>query len=339
MTLDTYLHCLPPNQLAAFAKLQVELPEITRQAQYAEMYGYHLMPDTKAPGRSFNETYRDVILLKFLAAVDYDAPKAMAALSKSLEWRKQFKPLDCIHESHSPVLDKFGFITAVGPVGQAQVTVWHRIGAITTDPFKEVSKEAYMRWKVGLLERGLGDLDFSEPGSLSKFTFVEDFKGANFEDQDRMKFMTEDIALHGYYVGLRERSIFVNLPLVMRLGMKFMKVFAFSKETGARVEVVAKGKDLHKLLGSWVPPEYGGGGAEPTRRKGSSISAAIPPAIRSRSGSEKLGAAGPSSGAAGSESGGSSYPNEKAAYSQEPSYHRGGYGPTEDDDAPPAYEG
>jgi hypothetical protein len=114
------------------AKFLAELPEILDTAAHAEVYGITLKPkadDTTGSG----DFHTLLILQKFLRANANDLDKAKAQLSKTLAWRKEFKPIEGTAETFKK--DKFqglGYVTVTdGKEGRPEVVTWNVYGAVT----------------------------------------------------------------------------------------------------------------------------------------------------------------------------------------------------------------
>ena len=73
------------------SKLLAELPQITKDADYNEVYGIEL-----GPAKPF---HTKLILQKFLRANSNDSGKAKEQLLATLKWRKEFQPLKAKEES------------------------------------------------------------------------------------------------------------------------------------------------------------------------------------------------------------------------------------------------
>ena len=73
------------------SKLLAELPHITKDADYNEVYGIEL-----GPAKPF---HTKLILQKFLRANSNDLEKAKEQLLATLKWRKEFQPLKAKEES------------------------------------------------------------------------------------------------------------------------------------------------------------------------------------------------------------------------------------------------
>lgn len=262
--IPAHLQFLQPSELEALTKLQAKLPEILKTAEYNEMYGHQLSESdhSDGPGKPFSEVKRDIILLKFLKARDYDIAQTSEMLTDALKWRKEFDPLDCASAQHDSKFDKLGVITDKGAGGEPQVTNWNLYGAVSNR--KEIfgDLKGFLRWRVGIMERSLALLDFTKPGAGSMLLQVHDYKNVSFLrlDAETKAASKETIRVfQSYYPETLERKFFVNVPLMMQFVFGFVNKF-LSRETVAKFVVYSNGKDLHKSLGSWVPSEYGGKG-------------------------------------------------------------------------------
>lgn len=268
MSIPDHLQFLQPKELESLQKLVESLPEIVKKAEYSEMYGQQLTETSDAsaaPGKPYNEVKRDIILLKYLKARDYDVALTSEMLTDALKWRKEFDPLGCASADHEAKFDKLGVITAKGAGGEPQVTNWNLYGAVGSSADRKKvfgDLEGFLRWRVGIMERSLAMLDFSKPGAGSMLLQIHDYKNVSFLrlDAETKRASKETIRVfQSYYPETLERKFFVNVPLMMQWVFGFVNRF-LSRETMAKFVVLSDGKDLSKTLGDWVPREYGGKG-------------------------------------------------------------------------------
>ncbi|KAF5108094.1 hypothetical protein DV453_002532 [Geotrichum candidum] len=99
-------------------KLLALLPDILKETEYTELYGYNLttLPDTPA-----GTVIRDRLLTKFLVGNKFVVNDAAAQLKKTLAWRRDFNPLAAaFSETHNPEFEKLGIITSV-PFPKAKI--------------------------------------------------------------------------------------------------------------------------------------------------------------------------------------------------------------------------
>lgn len=99
-------------------KLLALLPDIIKDVEYSELYGYNLntLPDTPA-----GTVIRDRLLTKFLVANKFVVSEAASQLKKTLAWRRDFNPLSAaFSETHNPEFEKLSITTSV-PIPKANV--------------------------------------------------------------------------------------------------------------------------------------------------------------------------------------------------------------------------
>lgn len=99
-------------------KLLALLPDILKETEYTELYGYNLttLPDTPA-----GTVIRDRLLTKFLVGNKFVVNDAATQLKKTLAWRRDFNPLAAaFSETHNPEFEKLGIITSV-PFPKAKI--------------------------------------------------------------------------------------------------------------------------------------------------------------------------------------------------------------------------
>jgi len=95
------------------ARFFSEISEITKEADYSEVYGIELSPEN-------NPFHTKLILQKFLRANADDFTKARAQLLATLKWRKEFQPLKAMAETFSA--DRFkglGYIVTLDKVPES----------------------------------------------------------------------------------------------------------------------------------------------------------------------------------------------------------------------------
>lgn len=139
------------------------------------------------------------------------------------------------------------------------IVTWNLYGAIKDRAtlFSDLNK--FLRWRIGLMERGISLLDFSKP-ETSYVTQVHDYQNAMFSF---LGFSTKAGTkatvqiFQNYYPEVLDYKYFVNVPVVMNWAFNLAKVWT-SKATFEKFRVISNGSDLASQLGSWVPKQYGG---------------------------------------------------------------------------------
>lgn len=109
------------------AKFTAQLPDILREADYAEVYGITLQPD--AP------FHTKLILQKYLRANQNDLAKARKQLLATLKWRREFQPLKAVEEVFSRKrFGGLGYVCVVdgvpGSVNGRDVVTFNIYGAV-----------------------------------------------------------------------------------------------------------------------------------------------------------------------------------------------------------------
>lgn len=237
------------------------LPGILEEAQYDELFGYQLTPT----GEYYNKDVADALLFKFLKANDFELDDAREQLLKTLIWRKNFNPLSAaFNEVHDTKFDAIGILTNYADNDEnTKIITWNLYGAggNPKELFKDLEK--FLRYRVGLMERGVQLLDFTDPNNCF-LTQVHDYKGVSFLkiDPDIKKGSKATIQIfQDYYPELLYKKFFTNIPSVL------FWVFEFTKKllpatTTKKFFISNDCSKIHKQLGDSVPKVYGGKGEE-----------------------------------------------------------------------------
>lgn len=235
---------------AVYESLKKELPTLIEQANYSELYGLDFSSTAEWT------TAHEKVLHKFLVANKYALEASKTQLLNTLKWRKEFKPLEAKDEVHSDDLQKLGIITK-SPSGK--IITWNLYGAVKNRQEVFGKLDAFLRWRVGLMERGISLLDLSsdEFGTMDQ---VHDYMDVSFLRMDRetKAASSKTIKLfQDYYPEFLSAKYFVNVPFLMTWMFAFAKAF-MSQETANKMHVIGDGKDLKYDLGDWIPKNYGG---------------------------------------------------------------------------------
>lgn len=270
------------------------LPELIKEVEYSELYGYDL---NELSATETGVVIRDRLLTKFLVANKFDLEDAVDQLKKTLIWRKEFNPLSAgFLESHDEKLKELGIITSV-PIPQepkeeepvesdnkeTEETATEDTKELPAVPLEEPESkgnlimtwniytdfkskqegvsdfDAFIRWRVGAMERGIALLDF---------TNIETSYMAQLHDYNKVSILRMDAAtkeatkatidlFQSYYPEILNVQYVVNIPTVMQWVFNFVKLF-IAKQTFEKFRVISNGNDLAKTTGDWVPNKYGG---------------------------------------------------------------------------------
>ncbi|KAJ8102612.1 CRAL-TRIO domain-containing protein [Lipomyces tetrasporus] len=248
-----HLSHLSETQLTSFNDLISALPALLKEAEYSELYGHDL---------SEQSTTTDVLVLKFLVANKYAVPEARQQLLETLEWRKTFKPLSAaFEETHASKFDGLGYITEDKTKPEGEVITWNLYGQAAGKP--EVvfgDTDQFLRWRVGIMEKGLQLLDFSS--KRTQVSQVHDYSNVSFLRMDPNAKKASKAAVtvfQRHYPELLGKKYFVNVPLIMGWMFTAMKLIV-SRETIEKFVVLSYGSYLAEYAGAWIPQVYGGQG-------------------------------------------------------------------------------
>jgi hypothetical protein len=152
----------------------------------------------------------------------------------------------------------------------SDVVTFNIYGAVKDNKKTFGDIDAFLRWRVGLMERSVQQLDLS-----SATQPVPDFgagpdphQGIQVHDYLQVSFIRQDPlvktatkktieVLGRYYPETLSRKFFVNVPLVMGWVYQAAKMIV-SKETAKKFTVLSYGTALASELGKGLPKEYGG---------------------------------------------------------------------------------
>lgn len=236
----------------AYEAFEAKVPEICKSAEYSELWGYDLLTLEKG-------IVQEKLLRKFLVANNYEEAAAQDQLKKCLKWRKEFNPLKAaFSEQHKPEFENLGVITKLP---SQKVLTWNLYGAVKNRQELFGDKDGFLRWRVGLMERGIALLDFDSLNeNLAYVTQIHDYMDVSFFRLDgETKAATKATIeiFQEYYPEMLDAKYFVNVPRIMSWMFTFMKMF-LSAATAAKFHVVVDGKDLAKDLDVNIPQSYGG---------------------------------------------------------------------------------
>lgn len=259
------------------------LPSILESADHSQIWGVTLSTSTPAEFSTL------IILQKFLRSTAGDLETAAANLEKTLKWRKSFG-LDGI-EDRSGVKDEdafkgLGYITVVPSLPEPsvkgaetsvnQIVTWNVYGAVSDIKTTFGDLDAFLRWRVDLMERAMARLDLASattpipdypaPEDPHRLLQVHVYSGLSFlrlppEVKAASKATIELMGAH--YPETLSRKYFVGVPRLMGWVFGFVRMFV-SRETARKFNVVSWEEQLQPELGEkeYVPQRFGGSGPE-----------------------------------------------------------------------------
>lgn len=248
----------------------VTLTSILENVQYDELWGYQLTTN----GEFYQVDIVDSLMFKFLKANDFDLKLAEDQLTKTLQWRKEFKPLKAAFlEKHDGKFQGIGMLTYYESL--PEIITWNLYGESDGDHEKIPPGElfadvdAFLRYRIGLMERSLQLCQFDNV-SLSKISQVHDYKGVSFLRFDsRVKAGSKAVikVFQDYYPELLDRKFFVNVPLLAQWIYDLVVLTWLPEETVRKFTLLSDARSLRGKIGSEeVPEKYGGKGESLTEQ-------------------------------------------------------------------------
>lgn len=298
------------------AKLLELVPSLFEEVGYSELYGYDL---ASLADQQNGLVIRDRLLTKFLTANKDNVKDAAAQLKKTLAWRKEFNPLSAgFLEEHQNKFKKLGVITSVPlpakaepaqdkeePAANADETTENAAPAepspkvqpeevkgnliMTWNLYSDVKNkqddfsdfDAFLRWRVGAMERGIALLDFTQEPT-SYMAQLHDYNHMSILRMDSVakEATKQTIRLfQTYYPEILNVQYVVNIPTVWQIVFSFIRLFV-AKQTLEKFSVSSNGIELAKQAGDWVPKEYGGSAETLEELEAKEISARHPELIK-----------------------------------------------------------
>ncbi|BAO37979.1 phosphatidylinositol transfer protein SFH5 [Kluyveromyces marxianus] len=245
------------EQKKCYETLRKEIESIVKEVEYDELYGQKLTPDDQF----YKEGVVDRLVFKFCKANQFQLEGSRAQLKKTLKWRKEFRPLHAAFKETpaSSILDEVCAVTNSDKNdANKKVITWNLYGLLVKH--KEVFKDldGFMRFRIGLMERGLQLLDF-ESDDNHLMTQIHDYSNVSMWrlDADIKKCSRAVIeTFQQYYPETLYAKFFVNVPYVMSWLYEVIKMFV-SEDTRKKFVVMSDGHQLKDHL-AVVPKEFGG---------------------------------------------------------------------------------
>ncbi|PBP23183.1 CRAL/TRIO domain protein [Diplocarpon rosae] len=246
-----------------------DLPTVTKEADYGEMWGVTLQDASHVP--------TTIVLEKFLRANSKDVVKAKAQLVEALKWRKKMDPLKLLAEE---AFDKakfgdLGFVTVYPKteVHPKEIVTWNIYGAVKDNKATFGNVEEFIKWRAALMELSVKELDIASATEPISADGVDPYRMVQVHDYLNTSFLRMDPAIKAAsketiqtfsmaYPELLKEKFFVNIPLLMGWVFSAMKVF-LSPETVKKFHPLAYGNSLAgelKTFGAELPEAYGGKG-------------------------------------------------------------------------------
>ncbi|SCW03199.1 LAFE_0G05182g1_1 [Lachancea fermentati] len=245
-----------------FERLWKELSNlIEKDCQgYDELYGYKLLE-----GEFYDEEVAKALVYKFCKAYQFNYEEAVKNLTDTLNWRREFDPLSAaFKETHNKALESIGILTLYpkAPANKKVVT-WNLYGGLLKQKEVFENVEKFLRYRIGLMERGLKLLDFTDENN-DYMTQVHDYKGVSMWKMDpQIKKCTKQVieTFQKYYPELLYAKYFVNVPSLLTWVYDVVKKFV-GEETRKKFVVLNDGNKLGAYIPFAPSTLYGGKSAD-----------------------------------------------------------------------------
>lgn len=244
--------------------LRSKLPEIAEEV-YSEkgktisLWGVDLSPTAPTAKSS-------VVLVKFVRARPGNLEAAKDMLVSTLKWRKDFK-VDGITSESFPE-DVFGKVGVIAGHDKGGRPVTYNFYG-STDPnivFKDVDQ--FLRWRVGLMERGIQLINFETVDSMVQ---VHDYAGVSIMGgrtaNSKAAAKQASQIFSDYYPELLYKKFFVSVPAVLTW-IFWTFTALLSPATREKMSVVGSGPEtisdalLPVIDKGELPKRYGGEGSD-----------------------------------------------------------------------------
>ncbi|AAS51473.1 ACR247Wp [Eremothecium gossypii ATCC 10895] len=251
------------NDRQTFERLVSELPDLIHKRchDYDELYGHKLLEEGPAEvAKFYSKDHAHALLFKFLKANAFSYEGAVKQLVSTLNWRREFQPLKAAFaEEHDERLMAAGYISYDASAAPNTRTVtWNLYGKLGACKDLFADQDTFIRYRVGLMERGLQALNLLDPDNCS-MTQVHDYKDVSVWNMnaDVKKCSRRVIAIfQDHYPELLYAKYFVNVPTILRWVYDVVRAFV-SEETSRKFVVLNDGTKLAAYFAG-VPAAYGG---------------------------------------------------------------------------------
>ncbi|QLG71724.1 hypothetical protein HG535_0C00730 [Zygotorulaspora mrakii] len=257
---------------SVFEEVFKDIPELikTKCGGYDELYGYKLNPEDEDKAnveKYYREDVAKGIVYKLCKAYKFERSEIISNFISIMRWRADFNPLSAAFlESHDKELQEVGILTSY-PAESAnkKIVTWNLYGQLVKKKHLFEDVEKFLRYRIGLMERGLRLLDFNDESNCY-MTQVHDYKGVSvFKTDGAIKKCTKQVIhiFQKYYPELLYAKYFVNVPSFFGLVYDVVKKFV-DAETMKKFVVLSDGAKLGRYLKSCPKTPYGGSGEKKT---------------------------------------------------------------------------
>lgn len=255
-----------------FEKFSLAVPRLIKEKchGYDELYGYKMNPEDEDRGlveKYYNEDVASALIYKLCKAYKFEYSEIESNFVSIMKWRSEFNPLSAAFlESHNKELQMVGILTSYAD-GDAnkKVVTWNLYGQLVKKKHLFEDVEKFLRYRIGLMERGLRLLDFTNESNCY-MTQVHDYKGVSvFRMDSDIKKCTKQVIhiFQKFYPELLFAKYFVNVPTLFGWAYDIIKTFV-DENTMKKFVVLSDGKKLGRYLKDCPKTPYGGADAKKT---------------------------------------------------------------------------
>ncbi|XP_068651374.1 patellin-4-like [Aristolochia californica] len=216
------------------------------------------------PSKGHEET--DTVLVKFLRATEFNASEALDMLRKTLKWRRDFRVEGILDEDLGGEFDSMSYINSTDkegrPICYNMFGLFKDKGLFQKTLGTEEKRDAFVRWRVQCMEKGIRQLSFKKGGPASIIQIV-DLNNSTAHGMKELRHATRKavLLLQDNYPDVILRNIFINVPFRYYIHRAMFSCF-LSQSTKTRCIFVRSRKVTETLL-KYVAPEnipiqYGG---------------------------------------------------------------------------------
>ncbi|KAH8997785.1 CRAL-TRIO domain-containing protein [Lactarius hatsudake] len=252
------------QEWAALKEFRPLLPDILDKAYDGKegarttpivIWGVTLDPNGKKDARA------SVVLMKWLRARHLNVTEAKTMMIATLRWRDEFKVEDAMKETFPDVFNGFGHVYGHDKEGQPVVYNIYGGNNDLKTAFSDVQR--FIRWRVGLMERGIKLIDFEK---VDQMVQVHDYEGVSLSSRTaNSKAAASELTsiFQAHYPEFLSSKFFVNVPSIMTWIFWLFKP-VLPPATLAKMKVVGHGsrtigKELLPLIDvKELPAQYGG---------------------------------------------------------------------------------
>lgn len=253
------------NEKEVFSNIKTQLPDTikTKCQNYDEFYGHKIIPGGNG-SEYYNEDVADKLIYKLCKAYQFNETEIKQRIIKILNWRRDFNPLSAgFLEQHGKEFETIGILTKdeANEANKKTIT-WNLYGEIKDKSkiFGTGQAEKFIRYRIGLMERGINLLDFDNDDNCY-MTQIHDYKGVSliFGMNSEMKSSIKEIVsiFQEYYPESLYAKYFINVPNI--LGWIYDIIIKFiDQRTREKFVVLSNGNRLGNYIKNCPQKGYGG---------------------------------------------------------------------------------